>query len=560
MRSPEEPNGTMGQFKISWVLSVGATAAVALISVGCGQLTRQRIDPLADATSGHPAPVLWELPDPLTDNVVVSEVGQSPGDRLQEPFYLDPDNIIRLLFEKSPVIIASRERMIAARYGLEEFRANLSRAEPYVRADAIIGDFPERAGGARIESGTVTAGMRKETFDGSVYEADAGWRGTRTRYDEVAKGADDTVRGQAGTVHGRMEIPFVGSRARTDRIISAAYQESTARAAKLRYLTLFQDYAAYLLRYYRYTLRQLGSLRIYKARIEDLESLLSDTRLPEEDYQRVQNALNAEVMAMQTQHRNYRRYILIILQCLGLRPGETYFLVEEPLDRPVRFLEQARTPEGIQQMLEQAYANTPMFQVYRNTIQDAELKRTQAIIGKYDVTAAAAGSYHGYGDEDFDDRLDGGQAEFSLAVRRNDPRVQDASQSKAEAEIRQHGHLIAQQYRTIQRKIAEKAHLLVMHHEARPAALENIRQAQAEYEYRKNVYLSGDSKAFTIDDVLNAGNALRDAQGNLIVNIHTSSDCEDELFIVMGEIYRLVGLGMDELQGRPDPAREAASQ
>ncbi len=534
----------MRQGTITGFLALGAALAAAG-SLGCEQFVRQRVAPLEGGSSGRPEPVLWELPDPLAGNVVVPPAEQKPEDYLKEPYHLSADNIIRILFNKSPLMIASRERMVAAQYGLEEFKANLSRLEPYVRADASISDFPERRD-ARIESGTATAGISKETFDGSIYQADVGWSGARTRYGEVEKDQDDEVRGQGGTVHGGVEVPFVGSRIRTNRIISAAYQESTARAAKLQYLTQFQSYAASALQYYRYTLRQLGYLRVYQARLEDLKSLLNDPRLPPADYQRVQNELSAEVLASQTQYNNYRTYILILLQYLGLRPGESYVLVEEPLDRPIRFLDLARTPEGVKQLLEQAYANTPKFQVYRNTIQDAELKRRQAIIGKFDITAAADATYYGYDEEDYDDRYEGGQAEFSLAVRQNDPRVQNASQAKAEAEIRQYQHLIAQQYRFIQRKIVENAHLLVLHQEARAAAMENIQKAEAEYNKRRNVYLSGTTGDFTIDDVLNAGTALETAQNNLIRNIQNIADCEDELYLATGEIYRLVGLSMDE--------------
>lgn len=522
-------------------------ALAAVMPLGCEQFVRQRVDPLEGGSTGYPEPVLWELPDPLAENVVVDSAEQNPDDYLKEPYHLGPDNIIRILFNKSPLMIASRERMVAAQYGLEEFKANLSRAEPYVRADAVISDFPEQRD-ARIESGTATAGMRKETFDGSVYEADVGWRGSRTRYGEAEKDQDDTVHGQAGTVHGGMEVPFVGSRIRTNRIISAAYQESTARAAKLQYLTQFQSYATSALQYYRYTLRQLGFMRVYKARLEDLESLLNDPRLPPTDYQRVQNELSAETLITQTQYNNYRTYILILLQYMGLRPGESYLLVEEPLDRPVRFLDLARTPEGVKQLLEQAYANTPKFQVYRNTIQDAELKRRQAIIGKFDITAAADVTYYGYGDEDFDNRLEGGEAALSLAVRQNDPRVQNASQAKAEAEIRQYQQLIAQQYRLIQRKIVENAHLLVVHQEARAAAMENVAKAEAEYRQRKDAYLNGTSSNFTIDDVLNAGTTLRAAQNNLVRNVQNVADCEDELYIATGEIYRVVGLEIENQQ------------
>ncbi len=39
--------------------------------------------------------------------------------------------------------------------------------------------------------------------------------------------------GDGGLVRGRVEVPFIGSRKRQDRIISQAFQESSARKAML---------------------------------------------------------------------------------------------------------------------------------------------------------------------------------------------------------------------------------------------------------------------------------------------------------------------------------------
>ena len=143
----------MRRQRITGFLRLGAVLA-AVMPLGCEQFVRQRVAPLEGGSSGHPEPVLWELADPLAENVVVDSAEQNPEDYLKEPYHLGADNIIRILFNKSPLMIASRERMVAAQYGLEEFKANLSRLEPYVRADASISDFPERRDARLWESET----------------------------------------------------------------------------------------------------------------------------------------------------------------------------------------------------------------------------------------------------------------------------------------------------------------------------------------------------------------------------------------------------------------------
>jgi hypothetical protein len=98
----------------------------------------------------------------------------------------------------------------------------------------------------------------------------------------------------------------------------------------------------------------------------------------------------------------------------------------------------------------------------------------------------------------------------------------------------------------IQRQIAEYSTILLSNFNARAPILTNIQKAQAEYENRKTVYLSGKSTELTIDDVMNASSDLNQAYYDLASNIHNLCESEDKLMAAVGEVYRLVGLRLAE--------------
>jgi hypothetical protein len=246
------------------------------------------------ATTGpagmRPVAIRPDLP-PLTSVRPTSTTQPSasqPAETLEpiaEPYRLNTANVIRIVYFKSPLVISSREEMIAARYGLEEFRANLSRFEPFVRVDGGASEFPERRG-ARGYQGELVGGIDRETFDGSVFRLEGGVNSSRFRFDGTEDKPAETQSGSGGVVRGRIEVPFIGSRKRQDRTIQQAYQESTARQAMLEYLGDYRSHASNALLDYRQTILYLNQMRAYEDQIAALEALLAlpgltnDERMP----------------------------------------------------------------------------------------------------------------------------------------------------------------------------------------------------------------------------------------------------------------------------------------
>ena len=258
--------------------------ALCCMAAGCESVLDRKVEPLFDPSSIKHDATLWQLTDPTspdhpatrptTAQPVASRPAGEPPESLAGPYVLNMENIVRLVYDKSPLVAASREGMIAAEYGLTEFRTNLSRLEPFVRMEGEANQFPERRDSRGIR-GEVTGGLEKESFDGAVFAIEGGASGEWVRFGEVDEGQKKSDEGSGGLVRGRVEIPFVGSRKRQNRVISASFQESSARGAKLSYLTNYRSYALRALNYYAGTLMYLGYIRAYEHKLELLEELLN---------------------------------------------------------------------------------------------------------------------------------------------------------------------------------------------------------------------------------------------------------------------------------------------
>jgi hypothetical protein len=533
-------------------------ASLLTLVLGCS-LFEPDVKPLFDDAETEPEAQLWEVADPTdpaqsATQPVTTQPADDPDALLSKPYRLNKETIVRLVYHKSPLVAASRENMIAAQHGLEEFRANLSRFEPFARLRGDATDYPERRDSQGI-NGEVTAGLEKETFDGAVFRVEGGMSGERVSFGEVNDDQEEVEQGSGGLVRGRVEVPFIGSRKRQNRVISAAFQESSARGAVLTYLTRYRNYADRALDYYVGALLYLRYVRAYEHKLDDLNGLLDDERLKPEDRRRIESTAGDTKVLRDQYAARYKSYLLLALQFLGINPDEEYVLEEPPLDEESRYYRMTRTPEQRRELLAQAYENNPKFQVLEDAIKDSELKRSQAIIGKNDITAYAEGTQFAFGSETYDDRVGGWVLKAGVSFRRNDSRVLEASRKKAEAEIRKFRAQIEAEELAVQRQVAVQSSTLGSYVESRPQIMENMAKAEEEFEQRKQAFFSGESTSLTIDDVLTPLSSRTVAEIRLAANLYNAALAENALLSSTGEVYRMVGMEMDSAQsdiGVPD--------
>lgn len=467
-------------------------------------------------------------------------------DAMARPYRLKPHNIVFLVYELSPLVKANREEMIAAQHGLEEFRLDLSRFEPFSRFNGESSQFPEQRDAQGL-TGEMVGGVEKETFEGAILRLESGVSASRFEFGRVDEDQDEVERGSGALIRARIEVPFIGSRKRQQRVISQAFQESSARKAQLDYLSNFQAYVSQALTYYHYCLMNLNLVRSYEHKLAELDILMKDPRVRLEDKSRIEATISQSKVLRDQYEVDYRQYTLHLLTSLGLTKEDEYVLEEVPF-KPSRYAQQSSTPEGVQQIINDAYHNNPTFSVLNDAIKDAELQRQQAIIGKYDLTAFVEGTQFPFGAETYDDRVGGWQIGGGVQLRLNDNRVLTASRLKAEAQIRQFKAQIEAERLAIQQRIITQADNLRSKEEQRTMLLKLVEQRQQEYRDCAKRYLEGTDKSVTINDVVYVLGQWNGDRTRLATNRMYRGLAVASLMTATGEVYRMVGMKVDNGQ------------
>ncbi len=457
---------------------------------------------------------------------------------------LNFDTIIEMVYAKNPTVRAAREEMEASRHGLNEFRANLSRLEPFVEMRSDLSDFPSRrrAFGNAVES---VVGLKKETFDGSVVSTEVGGSYSRFEFGEFdpLKNQEAIENGGGALVRARLEMPFFGSRRRQERIISQAFQDSRARRAQLDYLKSFRSVTENAIEYYNEAVYYRRLLDSYERYVKDLEELMSDPRLSVQDKARVDSVQGG----VETTRNIYRtRWVedLQVLRGYLAIPMSEQIELSIPEYRLSLLAAKADQPGELRGLMTQARENNPAFAVLRDAKNNAELQRQRAIKGRYDVTAFLEGTTFPVGSESFDNRYRGWTVGGGVNVRLNDRRVLKHTQLKAEAEIRQFDAEIEAEELLVQRRITTETQSLLENDRNRRQILEVLEQKAAEFQRRREDYFAG---RINIDQLIETRAGLTSMESSLGSNLYNSANRESRLLFATGRVYELVGL-----QVRPD--------
>jgi len=505
------------------------------------------------------SPVAGSQPSAVLGATAANPAGPAtaPADEPQ-PIRLELEVIVQRIFDTSPHMRASREEMTAAEFALQEFRANLSRFEPYVNTRADTFTYPERLN-AQGSSGEVVGGVQKETFEGAILRLEGGGSMTAIKYRDGEK--DDRVdRGSGGLVRARFEVPFIGSRKRQERVISQAFQESQARRARLEYLRDFTSYVTTALEYYLLALLQRDYAQIAEEQAQVIEAILADVNINEEDRMRLVSTMENNRVTRDQYRTAQRTYVLLLLALLGMPMDTPFELIERQHDTSP-YLEQLSTTQGQRTTIEEAHANNPRFRVLQDAIKDAEVQKQAAIQGKYDVTAFLEGTQFPFGAVAYDDRLGGWLLAGGVNVRLNDQRVLTASRQKAEAQIRQFQAEIEAERLTIERRIIDNSEKLQAYHQIRDEVRELVRKREFEFRRRSELYFQEGDPALTIDNVLGPLTDWALAQNRLVANKYYIGLADLQVMTATGQLYRMVGMDIESIgsgAGTGDQSRGSA--
>lgn len=464
---------------------------------------------------------------------------------------LNFESIVRLVYEKNPSVRAAREEMEASRHGLDEFRSNLSRLEPYVEMRSDQSEFPNRrdAFGNRAES---VVGVKKETFDGSVISTEVGGSYSRYEFGSVMAGQEPVESGGGALVRSRLEMPFFGSRRRQDRIIAQAFQESRARKAQLDYLKSYRTVAEAAVEYYNEAVYYQRLIDAYERYAAALDGLIANEKVKELDRARLDSVRGGAETTLNIYRTRFYEDLQIVKSYVALAPGEEITL-DVPEYRLSPVAARADDPGVLHELLQQARQNNPAFAVLRDARANAELQRQRAIKGRYDVTAFLEGTTFPVGSESFDDRFEGWTVGGGLNVRLNDRRVLKHTQLKAESEIRQFEAEIEAEELLVRRRITTETQGLLENDRNRAQILDVIRQKTDEFQTRQEDYFAG---RINIDQLIETRSGLAGIESSLASNLYTSANRESRLLLATGRVYELVGLKVANDDG--DARREKA--
>ena len=475
--------------------------------------------------------------DELPAEIDTGGLGAAPIEILKPPYVIDTENIIRLVFSKSPRVTAAREELRAARFGLEEFRRNLGRFEPFVEASGDLADFPNRRGAFGTTTEAV-AGIEKETFEGARLRLESGAGYSRFRFPDADPSEDRREEGGGLLVRGRIEKPFFGSRRRQNRVIAQAFQESNARKAQIDYLDAYREYADDALSYYSLTLYYGDLVGVYQGFADELQSLIDDGRVDDSDRDRIRS-VQATAESNRDQYKSSEReYRTLLLSTLGI-VDEEYTIASPPPYALSPFAKQAQDPTDLEQLIARARQNNPRFTVLQDAIDNARLQRDQAVSGSYDVTTFLEGTLFPVGSESFDDRLDGWIVGGGVTVRLNDHRVLRATRLKAEAEIRQFRAQVRAEEIDMRRRIINETYGLLDNHDQREHLLAAREQKQAVYDKRVQAYFTDE---VNIDQVLEARSSVASTDASIASNLYNTRNRNRRLMGALGTIYDIVGL------------------
>ena len=507
------------------------TAMSLLILIESSRAADSAAPPPPPSPPPPPARVLAQVvPDPASTSA--SAQSASTNRHL-----LDFDTIVRLVHQNNPTVRAAREEMQAAQHGLEEFRANLSRLEPYVELRSDESGYPNRrdALGNSVES---VLGVRKETFEGAIFSAEVGGAYSQFAYDTAVAGLPSEEAGGGALIRARVEMPFFGSRRRQDRIISQAFQESTARRAQLDYLKSHNLVVDNALDYFNEAVYYERLIQIYRRYSQDLTALAEERRLRPEDKDRVESVKGSAETTLNIYQTRRLEDQLILRAYLAIQ-ADVEIEVRVPEYRLSPFAEEVARTGTTERLRKQARDNNPTFTVLEDAKRNANLKRDRAIRGRYDVTAFVEGTTFPIGSPSYDNRYEGWTVGGGVNVRLNDRRVLDATRHKAEAEVRQFEAQIEAEDLLVRRQITIETQGLLENDRNRRQILEVVDRKTEEFKDRLQDYFESH---INIDQLIDTRSGLTSSETSLAANLFNSSDRESRLLLATGRAYELVGL------------------
>jgi len=456
-----------------------------------------------------------------------AELSQAPA--------IDFYSIINITFEKNLEIAAARYDIEASDYQFQRFERNLSQFIPL-----ILDSTAERDSDSFLDEGNrirenedearVTVGFEKEFFDGKKIAAGAGMRGT----------FNDDGENTNPFIGGEVEFPLFSSFTTLERVTERNFEENELFNAWLDFIDTVRDSISDSHKAYVELETEVSENALARRAVDELQGILDAPYMADRETERREIADQIQAFhsdAVNTEG-NVDASVIELLDQLGVES-----LFRENI-RPLKMVNGGSyygnryIERDIEKLILDAVESDVEIRVLKIAKKNAELKKSLAERGKWDITGKLFGNYDFQQQGDDRRERSGYTVGVGFDVRRNDPKLLRLSMQQAEAEIRRFTAEIQWRERQVVNLI--KRRVRQAHNER---AL--IQELKASKELRRSVYeqklSSFRSGEETIDNVIRSYVSLIRTEEDLVESLADFYEIVIDLDVASGFYFERLG-------------------
>ncbi len=427
--------------------------------------------------------------------VLFYSITSSAQYNLDTTLVLSPQNIIKITFENSDRIKSAYFHLESAKYNFKLFESDYTQFNPIIVRSGASANSEHR------NYSNVSAGMRKEFFDGTSIEAsvgnDIGW-GKNVTYNNV------------NYIESEVSFPLFTSARKLDRLIKRTFEENELYTKNLDYVDAVKENIHDAVEQYYDLVPRIKTYEMIKAYRAELQELLTIDSIKNKDQIEGEIAtLNSKITgseislySMQLSMERYMNVDYIDLSKLLVIDldftKDDYFghyYIEEPTDS----------------IFKKALNNDSEFKVLGIIKQNAEEKKRLAQKGKWDIFATTGGRYNYYEMKGNSRQGNFLVADAGLKIKLYDNKVLKNTIAKAQSDISAIDFIIKDREKLIHSNIEKLKDGLTKKKEQLIIIFSSVESWRKIYESKKELYLAGDE---SVDNFIQAFRSLVETEGN----------------------------------------------
>jgi len=415
--------------------------------------------------------------------------------KLDSSLTLSPESIIKITFENSDRIKSAYFHLESAKYNFKLFESD------YTQFNPVIVRSGASANSEHKNYSNVSAGMRKEFFDGTSIEAsignDIGW-GKNVTYSNV------------NYIESEISFPLFTSARKLDRLIKRTFEENELYTKNLDYVDAVKENIHDAVEQYYDLVPRIKTYEMLITYRTELQELLNINSLKNKEQIEGEIAtLNSKItgyeISLYSMELSMERFMnvdnidlskLLVIDLDFNR--EDYFgnyYIEEPTDS----------------IFKKALSNDSELKVLGIIKQNAEEKKRLAQKGKWDIFATTGGRYNYYEMQGNSKQGNFLVADAGLKIKLYDHQVLKNTIAKAQSDISAIDYIIKDREKLIHSNIEKLKDGLTKKKEQLIIIFSSVESWQNIYQSKKELYLAGNE---SVDNFIQAFRSLVETESN----------------------------------------------